>query len=373
MIRKIRVLIVDDSVVARKLLADALASDAAIEVVGSAPSGALALQKVPLLKPDVITLDVEMPEMSGLETLTALRKLDPGIPVIMFSSLTERGAASTLEAITRGAADYVTKPSSVGGTGSAADAIRAQLVPRIKAICGKRVGLTASTLPGAAALPALSSIAARIARVPPPRARDARIDIVAIGVSTGGPNALAELLPQLPADFPVPVVIVQHMPPVFTKHLAARLSTKCALRVVEATNDEPITEGKVWIAPGDHHLEVTRSGTSVRTRLHQGPQESSCRPAVDVLFRSVAAVYGAGTLAVVLTGMGYDGLKGCEAVRAAGGQIVVQDEASSVVWGMPGIVATSGLAERVLPLPELPLEILRRVNERRPSRHRIAV
>jgi two-component system chemotaxis response regulator CheB len=187
------------------------------------------------------------------------------------------------------------------------------------------------------------------------------VEVVAIGVSTGGPNALATLLPELPAGFPVPVLVVQHMPPVFTRLLAERLAARCAVRVVEATPGLRLEAGLCILAPGDHHLVVEQRGAAAVVQTHQGPPENSCRPAVDVLFRSVAEVYGARALAVVLTGMGQDGLRGCERLHAAGAGIVVQDEATAVVWGMPRAVAGAGLAEQVLPLPAIGAEIRRRV------------
>lgn len=190
------------------------------------------------------------------------------------------------------------------------------------------------------------------------------MEIIAIGVSTGGPNALATLLSAFPANFSVPVVIVQHMPPVFTKRLAERLTSQCQIRVDEGKMGDILQPGRAWIAPGDYHLIVERHGTEVRLRTHQAPPENSCRPAVDVLFRSVAKTYQAGVLAVVLTGMGQDGLHGCKCIREVGGQVLVQDQASSVVWGMPGIVADAGLATKILPLNQMSSEIIRLVNNR---------
>jgi two-component system chemotaxis response regulator CheB len=185
--------------------------------------------------------------------------------------------------------------------------------------------------------------------------------VVAIASSTGGPNALADIFARLPADFPVPIVLVQHMPPMFTRLLAERLSAQFPIRVHEGASGSVLEPGHAWVAPGDHHMIVVRNALSVRLLLHQDPPENSCRPAADVLLRSVAQAYGAHSLAVVLTGMGQDGLRGCEAIKAAGGQILAQDEATSVVWGMPGYVARAGLAERVLPLSLIADEILRRV------------
>jgi two-component system chemotaxis response regulator CheB len=197
------------------------------------------------------------------------------------------------------------------------------------------------------------------------------VEVVAIGVSTGGPNALAELLPGIPAGFPVPILIVQHMPPVFTGLLAQRLAAQCRIPVREGTMGALLGPGVAWIAPGDYHMTIERRAAEVRLRTHQGQPENSCRPAVDVLFRSVAQAYGSRSLAVILTGMGQDGLRGCEAIHETGGQVVVQDEASSVVWGMPGAVALAGLAERVLPLSQMAAEITRRVERaagfRRPA------
>ncbi|HCF30265.1 MAG TPA: chemotaxis response regulator protein-glutamate methylesterase, partial [Cyanobacteria bacterium UBA11049] len=190
-----------------------------------------------------------------------------------------------------------------------------------------------------------------------------RVDIVAIGVSTGGPNALAALLSELPAEFPVPIAIVQHMPPMFTKLLAERLASKCEIRVDEAFAGALLEPGRAWIAPGNFHAIVERDGQVVRIGINQEPPENSCRPSVDVLFRSIAQVYGAKALAVVLTGMGQDGLRGCECIREVGGQILVQDRASSVVWGMPGFVANAGLADRVISLDQMAGEIISRVRK----------
>jgi two-component system chemotaxis response regulator CheB len=359
--RKIRVLIVDDSVVVRKLLTDVLSADPALEVAGTAANGRIALAKLPQVSPDLVTLDVEMPEMDGLETLATLRSTYPHLPVIMVSSLTQRGAAATLDALALGATDYVTKPAHVGSMVAGLQRIGEELIPKIKTFCasipeaGIRLG---PAIEAKDRRPPLSS------RLLTSDSRP-RIDIVAIGVSTGGPNALATLFPQWPARFPVPIVLVQHMPATFTKLLAERLAAKSEIQVHEGTPGQTLRPGHAWIAPGDSHMILERSASTVRLQMHQGPPENSCRPAVDVLFRSVAQTYGPHALAVVLTGMGQDGLRGCEAIREAGGQVLVQDEASSVVWGMPGIVAKAGLADQVLPLDQLGNEILRRVEESR--------
>ncbi len=357
--KPIRVLVVDDAVVIRKIVTDLLKEDPAIEVVGTAANGRIALQKITQVNPDILTLDVEMPELDGLDTLRELRKTYPKLPVIMFSTLTERGAGATLEALALGASDYVTKPANIGKVTEALQRIREQLIPKIKALCG--AGPTVPT-PRPAPLPARSLLSplSPLVRASAPKGTGFP-EVLAIGVSTGGPNALAAIIPLFPADLPVPVVVVQHMPPMFTRLLADRLDQQSKVRVREAAGGEVLEPGVVYIAQGDYHLTVRRQGTRVVTALDQEPPENSCRPAVDVLFRSVAAVYGAGTFGVVLTGMGQDGLRGSEDIRRAGGIVFAQDEDTSVVWGMPGFVAKAGLAERIVPLPSMAAEIIRRL------------
>ncbi len=350
----IRILVVDDSVVIRKILSETLSTDPALEIAGTAGNGHIALSKIPLLNPDLVTLDVEMPVMNGLETLAALRKTHPRLPVIMFSTLTERGAAATLDALALGASDYATKPSSTGSPAAAIERIRTELIPKIKALCG------AATL-------TLTAIPAVIPLAIPRKQSHPRIDIVAIGTSTGGPNALAEVLPRISADFPVPIVIVQHMPAIFTRLLAERLAKQSTLAVEEGRAGAVVSPGHVWIAPGNFHMQVTRSAADCRVALNQSPPENSCRPAVDVLFRSVAQVYGAHVLGVVMTGMGADGVLGAKDIRDAGGNIIIQDEKSSVVWGMPGLVHASGLADAAYPLDRLVVEIERWVRQSRKS------
>jgi two-component system chemotaxis response regulator CheB len=383
----IRVLIVDDSVVVRRLVSDVVSGTPDLEVAGIAANGRIALARIPQVNPDIVILDVEMPELGGLETLVEIRKAYPRLPVIMFSALTERGATTTLDALTRGASDYVTKPTSTGGAGSALDQVRAQLIPKILALCGRAMkpavagpgslsALTAgragsmrapaSIMPGTPSRmpPSVSQIPPSPSRVPPaasrfPAARiPAPIELVAIGSSTGGPNALADVLGALPAEFPVPILITQHMPPMFTRLLAERLDAKCELSVRESEPGAVLEAGVVWIARGDHHMVLGKDGRAVWLVLNQDPPENACRPAVDVMLRSVASVYADRTLVVILTGMGQDGLRGCEHVRERGGQVFAQDEETSVVWGMPGFVARNGLANRVVALPMMAKAIL---------------
>jgi two-component system chemotaxis response regulator CheB len=510
----IRILVVDDSVVIRKLLTATLAEVPGMAVVATAALGKIALAKIPEVQPDLVILDVEMPEMDGIETLKLIRKDSPRLPVIMFSTRTERGAAATIEALTSGASDYVTKPSNVGNVLVAMARVRDEMVPKIHALTGggapgvrppprpqdgePRATTRFAALPStassaveprsttrfaalahappppsataAAAIPALvrppdseprpitrfaalaqapppaSGAAAAVKRrhptkftalpvvaaplpaeprptprvaalpVPPgptgspgideprPATRGAAlqdslavvavpvigsapvttpaappagsvdprvtarftalrrpVEVVAIGASTGGPNALATLLTQLPAEFPAPIVIVQHMLATFTRHFAVRLAAQCRIKIVEANAGDLLIAGHAYIARGDHHLLVERRAGRPCLAMNQDEFENFCRPAVDVLFRSVAQVYGAAALGVVLTGMGHDGLAGCGAIREAGGDIIVQDEASSVVWGMPGFVARAGLASQVIPIDQLGGELRRRV------------
>lgn len=353
---KIRVLIVDDAVVIRRLLSDCLAGDPDIEVVGTASNGQIGLARISQVNPDVVTLDVEMPVLDGIATLAAIRQTHPRLPVIMFSTLTERGGAATLDALSKGASDYVTKPANVGSVNTALQRVREELIPKIKALCRRSPPAAPIARPG------LAGGGLRFGDL------GARPDVLAIGVSTGGPNALSALLPGFMRPFPIPIVIVQHMPPLFTRLLAERLQAVSGLPTREGVTGARVRPGEVWVAPGGHHLEVVRQADGVILRTTEEPPENSCRPAVDVLFRSVSRAYGARTLAVVLTGMGQDGLNGCACIRDVGGQVLAQDEASSVVWGMPGAVVHAGLAHRVLPLAEIAHEINRRVAPALPPR-----
>ncbi|WP_432486250.1 protein-glutamate methylesterase/protein-glutamine glutaminase, partial [Kineococcus esterisolvens] len=354
---RIRVLVVDDSVVVRRIVTDVLASDPVIEVVGTAPNGKVALEKIQQLKPDAVTLDIEMPVMDGLQTIKEIRRVDRRLPVVMFSTLTERGATATLEALSSGASDYVTKPANVGSVSESMESVRAELIPKIKAL----VPGVAEPRSAVVARPATPvALRARSGAARTPRA-------LVVGSSTGGPEALSSVLAKLPAGLGVPVLVTQHMPPVFTRMYAQRLDKVSALTVVEAVDGQSVEAGTVYVAPGDFHMEVVRRGSALVVKLHQGPPENFCRPAVDVMVRSAVAAFGGELLALVLTGMGSDGKLGCKAVAEAGGQVVVQDEATSVVWGMPGAVAREGLADEVLPLSAIPDALLRRLGGARPA------
>ncbi len=391
---RIKVMVVDDSVVIRRMLTDLLAAEPDIEVVGHASNGKIALAKLPQLAPDLVTLDIEMPEMDGLETVREIRKQWRHLPVIMFSTLSERGAQATLEALSAGATDYVTKPSNSGSMAGAQEKIRDQLIPKIRHLGARAQGPTRPALVPPSARPtglrrtplstrAVDSGESRPAggagrptptftrvegggapvasKRPRPAAGTGDIDIVAIGCSTGGPNALVEIIPKLSATFAVPIVITQHMPPLFTKFLADRLTALSKIPVIEVAGGEVLRPGTAYLAPGDHHLVLEKQGGEVVATLTQTPPENSVRPAVDVMLRSAVACYDRRVLSVILTGMGQDGLHGCELVHEVGGRVIAQDEESSVVWGMPGFVARAGIAEAVVPLAAIADAISERV------------
>ena len=296
--------------------------------------------------------------MNGLATLREIRAAQPRLPVIMFSALTERGAADTLEALHHGASDYVTKPASAAGRAVAEQRIREDLVPKIRSLC--RVGKPAP-------VPAPPQLARPIPP-PPPIVIPYGLQpagAVAIGLSTGGPQALADILGALPVGFAAPILVVQHMPSMFTRFFAERLNGQTPLTVVEAEAGQPLERGHVYVAPGDFHLIVRKSvsnGRDAVTALHQEAPIHAHRPAVDALFRSMADVYGPRALGLVLTGMGEDGLRGSEDITRAGGRVLAQDEATSLVWEMAGRVARAGLAEAVLPLPQIAAELIRRTS-----------
>ena len=342
----IRALVVDDSAAVRRMLRMAISEDPEMEVAGVAANGRIALAMLEQKATDLVTLDLEMPGMDGLTTLQHLRRKYTHLPVLILSGPTGYAAAAIRAGLSRGATDYVTKPAAAN-TSAALVSIREQLIPRIKTLCRN------------------PNHAPHFSPVRPGLRGPFNIEVVAIGVSTGGPNALTQVVSALPRDLPVPVLVVQHMPPRFTRFLAERLSLVCALPVREATGGELMLPGTMWIAPGDHHLVVTRPVGQEQLQLLQSPPENSCRPSVDVLFRSLASLFGPRVLAIVMTGMGQDGLRGAREICAAGGRVWAQDADTSTVWGMPGFVTQHGLAERVLPLSLIGPEIARTVRENR--------
>lgn len=380
--RPLRILAADDSAVMRGVMralflrhgADGRGGELpGMELVGAARDGVECLDAVQRLKPDVLVLDLEMPQLSGLEVLDRLRASRSMLPVIMCSSHTERGARATLDALARGASDYVMKPAGQRDFESALSSLAQQLLPRIAALAARRrenMIAVRSTAPASTAVQERRSDASHERRAP--------LEVVVIGVSTGGPAALEQLLPLLSEDFPVPVLIVQHMPKLFTGVLAERLGRICPLRVEEAYHGAQIRSGTIWLAPGDAHMEVmaqalsnwdaVRPARGAAIKLHWQEPLHHCRPAVDYLFHSAARLYGAGSLALVLTGMGSDGLDGARAIHAQGGIVLAQDEATSAVWGMPGRVAESGIAAATLPLQALAREVNQWVRTGRPAR-----
>ncbi|MFH1531049.1 MAG: chemotaxis response regulator protein-glutamate methylesterase [Pseudomonadota bacterium] len=357
---KIRILVIDDSIIVRKTLGSLLGKEPDFEVVGTARNGVEGLKMFGELKPDIIILDIVMPVMDGLEALSNIRKSDKVTPVIMFSSLTENGAAITLDALARGANDYVAKPSrSMSPLTDTTGSIKGQLVPKIRVLAAA----SRARLPGAK-----SSEKAQWEFKPPivpdlniPERRNARPEVVAIGVSTGGPEALHKVLTAIPGSFPVPILVVQHMPALFTRALSERLDRFCALKVREAVDGELLEPGTIYFGPGDFHMSVKKDGLDVRILVTREPPINSCRPSVDALFHSLAPVFGRRTMALVLTGMGKDGLSGCVALRKTGATILAQDRESSVIWGMPGHVAEANLANKVVPLERMAFEIVRAV------------
>lgn len=345
--RKTRVMVVDDAVVARLLVTEALMADPDLELAGTAYDGRMALDTLDQVAPDVVVLDVEMPVLDGLSTLKELRSRHPSLPVVMFSTLTSRGAQTTLDALALGASDYVAKPSA-GNRDESVRVLRQELLPRLKALTSTGGGASAG--------------------VPAPRRTAARTsapslaEVVVVGGSTGGPNALADLLPALPRDLRAPVVVAQQMPAVLTRLLGERLAAASTLRVAEARGGELLTPGTVWLAEGGNDLTVVRDGRGAR--LVSQPAAGECTPSIDVLFRSAAEAFGRAALGLVLTGMGPDALEGCRALQQAGGQVLVQDERSAVVWGLGRAVVDAGLADAVVPLSGLAEELVARTGSR---------
>ncbi|MAA76369.1 MAG: chemotaxis response regulator protein-glutamate methylesterase [Salinisphaeraceae bacterium] len=338
----IRVLLIDDSALVRQLLSELLASDPEIEVVGTAPDPYVARQKIKALNPDVLTLDVEMPRMDGLTFLDNLMRLRP-LPVIMVSSLTARGADATLRAMELGAIDFVTKPQV--GVAEGLKAYGEELITKVKAAARARV---------------------RAREAPSPRTGRERLaleirttdQVLAIGASTGGTEAIREVLECLPPDCP-PTVITQHIPAQFSDSFARRLDASSAMSVAEARDGLQLRHGHAYVAPGDQHLEVVRSGALYYTRLNRGEPVNRHRPSVDVLFNSVARACGRNAVGALLTGMGKDGAEGLLAMRQAGALTLAQDEKTSVVWGMPGAAVKIDAAQHVLPLNQIAPYLLR--------------
>ena len=375
--RTLRILAADDSAVMRGIMRNLFATHAEdrsselplMELCGVACDGVDCLEAVNQLRPDVLVLDLEMPRLNGLDVLERLQRESPGLPVIMCSSHTEHGARSTLEALARGASDYVMKPNAQRNFAEALQSLSMQLLPKIAAL--SKGGAKREQEVGDRTQKSFRGASAEVRR------SSASVEVIVIGLSTGGPSALENLLPKLSRDFAVPILIVQHMPKLFTGALAKRLDKCSALRVEEAYDDAVIRPGVAWLAPGDSHMEVAPRRTilgdppglrSSRIRLHQREPLNHCRPSVDYLFHSAARVYGAGALCLMMTGMGSDGLEGARAIHQRGGMVLAQDEATSAVWGMPGRVSEAGIASATLPLWALAGELEQRVNAGRATK-----
>ena len=338
----IRVLVVDDSAVVRGLISRQLNAEAGIGVVATAANGALALAELARREVDIVVLDIEMPVMDGLTALGEIVARYPAVRVVMASTLTRRNAEISMKALHLGASDYVAKPE----TGlAAAEEFRQELTAKIRALAARRPAPAARVPTVTAPVTPPSPTVAR-----PPRTRPS---VILIGASTGGPPALLKVFAALRGAVDQPILLTQHMPPTFTALLAEQLTRAGGRPCAEARDGDRIKPGHCYIAPGGWHMTVAREAAMPTLRLSQDPPENFCRPAVDPLFRTAARVFGSGALGVILTGMGSDGAQGCEALARAGGHFIVQDEASSVVWGMPGAAAATGLAGGVLPLDQI--------------------
>jgi two-component system chemotaxis response regulator CheB len=340
----------------RRLIRTVIEKQPGLKVVFEACNGQEAVDNFATSKADIIIMDVEMPILDGIDATRAIRRLNRSIPILMFSSLTSNGAEATLDALSAGANDVVVKPSAAGHISQAMAQLANDLIPKITQLTKR-------------------SIAARPKSDPPSDAISSGFETndspcvkaVAIGVSTGGPDALVAVLKDIPSSFSAPIIIAQHMPPVFTKLLAERLSARCPLPVREAKDGDTVEPGQVLLAPGDYHMTVVREGTQVIARLNQDPPENSCRPSVDPLFRSVATCYGKHALGLVLTGMGKDGMDGARLLKQEGSCVIAQDRETSVVWGMPGKVVEAGYADSILPLDKIGEELTRLTTAKSPA------
>jgi two-component system, chemotaxis family, protein-glutamate methylesterase/glutaminase len=373
--KKLRVLVVDDTIVYRTAVSNVMSEIPGVEVVGVAHNGKIAMSKIATLKPDLLTLDIEMPIMNGIEVLEEMQKSYPNIGAVMVSTLTTDGGLMTMKALELGAFDFILKPQSKNQAESKKQ-LKDALLPIVREF---KLSRNASSLlskkgrfhnnsrptqrkPLRSIVKAGGS-ATTVAKSSKPSIRRGKSEIITIGISTGGPNALTQMLPKLPGDLGVPIVVVQHMPPVFTKSLAASLDSKCALTVKEAVDREALKDNTVYIAPGGKQMRLVASadGTNRQIKITQDPPENSCRPSADYLFRSVGDYYVGRTTAVIMTGMGSDGTKGLQVLNQKGAVIIAQDEASCVVFGMPKAPIETGLADVVAPLNKIAEEIVKTV------------
>ena len=370
--KKVKVLVVDDTIVYRKAVSDIIQELPYAELVGVAHNGKIALSKVAALKPDLLTLDIEMPVMNGIEVLQQLQKHHPGVGAIMLSTLTSEGSDMTLRALELGAFDFILKPQQSTSQQEGMKMLRDLIKPIVEAYSRSKTAsslLRKTSRPTLRPLKPLNKKDAQATRRSPltktfgGEVRKTKSEIVTIGVSTGGPNALGQVLPLLPGDLGVPVLIVQHMPPIFTKSLAASLDKKCSLTVKEASDREPILPNTVYIAPGGKQMKLIAGadGTNRLIKITDDPPENSCKPAADYLFRSIGDYYVNRTTAVIMTGMGSDGTKGLEKLKNKGALVIAQNEATCVVYGMPKAPIDLGLADVIAPLDKIAAEIVKTV------------
>ncbi len=345
---KIRVLIVDDSAFMRSAISRMISSDPALQVIGTARDGVEAVDKTISLRPDVITLDVEMPRMNGLEALRLIMDKQP-TPVVMISAYTTEGAVETLKALELGAVDFIPKNISEGSINILN--IKEELISKIKQASGSNVKEPQRTEPLQSKYTSTEV-----------EGKSVTTDLIVIGSSTGGPRALQKIIPLLPKNLPVPVVVAQHMPPKFTKVLAERLNELSVLQVKEAEDGELVIPGKVLIAPGGKHMIVTgNSKQNIKIKLVEEAAKAIYKPSVDMLLISASKIFPSTTLAVILTGMGHDGLQGVKRIKAGGGRSIVQDKDSCTIYGMPKAIVEAGLADRIVPLTEIAYEIINSV------------
>lgn len=351
--------VVDDSIVFRKTIRDCLESIGDVRILDVARDGKSAVEKIRRHQPDLVTLDVEMPGMDGLEVLQALQNDNLKSNILMVSSLTQRGAESTTKALSLGAFDFILKPCHVDPAANIADLTR-QLRTRVSAISRRK---QRGAAPKGRASSTSHAKPLRTKITPPANHRELSPDLIMIGISTGGPQALRAMIPSLPANLPIPVVIVQHMPAMFTASMAADLNKLSAIKVVEAENDTTLRAGCVYVAPGGRHLKMTGFRGALKVNVNDDPPYQNCKPSVNYLFNSARKIVGGNCLSLIMTGMGDDGLESCRELRRVGATIWAQDEASCTVYGMPKQIVDDGLANSVLGLPDIAPAIVRYCNE----------
>jgi two-component system, chemotaxis family, protein-glutamate methylesterase/glutaminase len=365
---RLRVLVVDDTVVYRKIVSDILAELPDVEVVGVAHNGKIALSKIESLKPDLLTLDIEMPEMNGLEVLDHIRADSPDIGAIMLSTLTQKGGDMTMQALELGAFDFIPKPQ-YGNVEENKRSIKSAIGPMIRAFMRRKeikgiLKYTSHAARAAQERPQVSNATGVVGRIcSTGLQKGSKSEIIAIGVSTGGPSALSQMMPKISPELGVPILIVQHMPPVFTQSLANSLNSKCSIEVKEAVDGEPLRPNTAFIAPGGRQMKIAAGadGKTRIVRITDDPPENSCKPSVDYLFRSVAQYYVGRATGVIMTGMGSDGTKGLQMMKKNGATIIAQDETTCIVYGMSKEPVESGMADIVSPLDNIALEISRTV------------